>query len=160
MGDVHEPVIGENFSVKQARKAIYKTYHNMIRLNDEAIKDIFETLANEENYPVILGSKYGMYQTSVVSALLLAALDVPESVSYEDYLLTNEAFNTKVLLDYASGFSEEVQDAVVCLTTCDDKYLKKAFDQLRRDHNSINDYFTSLGIDEDHRQKLRNLLLK
>ena len=95
MGDVHEPVIGENFSVKQARKAIYKTYNNMIRLNDEAIKDIFETLANEENYPVILGSKYGMYQTSVVSALLLAALDVPESVLYEDYLFTNAAFNTK-----------------------------------------------------------------
>ena len=59
--------------------------------NKNAIKNVFNTLANPENYPVIVHCYAGADRTGVVTYLLNGLLGVSQEDLFRDYLITNFA---------------------------------------------------------------------
>ena len=63
-------------------------YHHLSR-NTEAVKNFFEFLANENNYPLYYHCKIGTDRTGVCSVLLSGLLGVSLNEIYQDYLFSN-----------------------------------------------------------------------
>ena len=63
-------------------------YHHLSR-NTEAVKNFFEFLADENNYPLYYHCKIGTDRTGVCSVLLSGLLGVSLNEIYQDYLFSN-----------------------------------------------------------------------
>ena len=64
-------------------------YGDYLTLNVEAIKNIFNVLSDESNYPVIYHCAAGADRTGVITYLINGLLGVPQEDLFRDFLLTN-----------------------------------------------------------------------
>lgn len=64
----------------------------MIEQNPQIFAQVFQRLADAENYPVLIHCTAGKDRTGVTVALLLRLLSVPEQVIIADYTLSNRAY--------------------------------------------------------------------
>ncbi|MAU11438.1 MAG: hypothetical protein CL607_16570 [Anaerolineaceae bacterium] len=64
----------------------------MIEQNPQIFAQVFQRLADAENYPVLIHCTAGKDRTGVTVVLLLRLLDVPEQVVIADYTLSNRAY--------------------------------------------------------------------
>lgn len=132
----------------------------MILKCTDSFRQMFKLLEEEDNYPVILGCRYGISQTSIAVALVLIALDVPEQTIIEDYLLSNKYFNMRKVASIAWDMPLETQDAITSMMISDECYLMSAIDLIKSKYGSMDEYLSKeLGVDEDCKKKLRAILL-
>ena len=66
-----------------------KSGGNYLQLNRDKLKDLFEILGNEENYPILMHCSIGTDRTGLVSFLVDALLGVEKEDLYRDYLFSN-----------------------------------------------------------------------
>lgn len=135
-------------------------YQDMLFTNQENLRQIFELLQDEENYPLIISCLYGNVQTSLVMALVMAAIDVPEQMILDDYILSNKYFDMRSIATIAAALPLESQDAITSMMISDERYLNSAFRLIKRRYGSINEYLEKeLGVDEAARNRLKKILL-
>lgn len=58
-------------------------------MDPEGVKEVFQILADEENYPIVYHCKIGTDRTGFITYLIYGLLDVPLETIYTDYVFSN-----------------------------------------------------------------------
>lgn len=125
-----------------------------------SFREMFQVLAQPDNYPVIISCNYGTLQTSLGIALVLSALDIPEHVIFEDYMLSNRYFNVRRIAYLGAELPLEIQDAITTMLVSDERYLRAAFQEITRRYGSMDQYLLKeMGVDQEFKKKLQSILL-
>ncbi len=134
---------------------------NLITNNQAELKQLFDVLLNEENYPVIVYCSSGKGRTGVASALILAALGVNDNTIIQDYMLSNDYYNIPKAYDYAYKLPQVSQEAVTCLYTAKEKFITAARAEITEISGDPTTYLEQqIGLSEDDKNKLRCIMLE
>jgi protein-tyrosine phosphatase len=149
------------FKRNDARLYMQDVYQDMLITNTDNLRSIFELLQDETNYPVVITGIYGNVKTSIVIALLMYALDVPEETMLEDYVLSNRYVDFQVMSPSAKLLSPEGQAAVTAMLSSEELYMTSAFRFIERRFGSIDNYLQQvLNLDRGKRDTLKEILLE
>jgi protein-tyrosine phosphatase len=148
----------------KASAAFVKTYREFITLPsaNAAFRKLFIEMGEKDQLPALYHCTTGKDRTGWASAALLTLLGVPEDKVYEDYLKSNEyilpAYKTFIDHFVAAGGQPSIPQDLLGVKT---EYLQAAFDQVKTQYGSIENYFDKgLGIDRAGQQKLRDRFLQ
>lgn len=122
-----------------------------------------DMIATSKSFPLVWHCTSGKDRTGFETALILYALGVPEDTIMEDYLLSNkynEAYNSKLMNAIISTFSNVDQaDAVRAVLVVRPSYLQTAFDEIKKQYGSIDQYLDSLGLTSHKRKHMQDMYL-
>lgn len=142
-------------------------YRIVERMNRELItkyatqyRKVFDLLLNEDNYPVVIHCSSGKGRTGIISALILACLDVNEDKIMEDYRLSNDYFNIPRATRYAYNLPIRSQEAITTLFSAREDFLNAAKEEAERQYGDIKTYLREgIGLSKQEMKHLRNILL-
>lgn len=142
-------------------------YRIVERMNRELItkyaaqyRKVFDLLLNDDNYPVVIHCSSGKGRTGIVSALILACLDVNEDKIMEDYRLSNDYFNIPRPTRYAYNLPIRSQEAITTLFSAREDFLNAAKEEAERQYGDIKTYLhEGIGLSKQEMKHLRNILL-
>jgi len=142
-------------------------YRRYLEMQACKYREILSSLAAEDTAPALIHCTAGKDRTGIISALLLHLLGVDEDTIMQDYLLTNqhvkgpdEEERFRLLLRQFG--LHEISDRVFeAMLYAHPEYLRAAFDGMREDYGSVEDYVrTRLGFDDAMTSRLRSLYLE
>ena len=135
-------------------------YVAMISGSKRAFKSMFNQLLVEDNYPIVLSCVNGKDYTGFAVSLLLSALDMPEEVIMNDYLLSYRYFDRRRTAFDPKDCCDDTQEALSLIQTADSRFLSYARDYIRQKYGSINTYLEEeLGMTPEKRRQLKAYLL-
>ena len=112
---------------------------------------LFELLQSEKDVPLMFHCSAGKDRTGLGAALILTALGVDQETILNDYLLSNIYLEEKY-----SQYIAENSD-MKALFSVQPQYIGTAFEQIRKDHGSVENYLTHvLHVDLE---KMREMYL-
>ena len=126
---------------------------------------------NNENRPVLIHCRGGEERTGFSAALILASLQVPDEVIFEDYLLSNEYLkdSTEETLDYyektieqntGNTPTEEDMERISNLFEVRQAYMEIAFQNVVDKYGTFEEFiFNGLEISEYELEEFRNRVL-
>lgn len=130
MQDVNILLVSDSLAIDQYRK-------------------MFELLQNSSDVPLMFHCSAGKDRTGMGAALILSALNVDESIIFNNYLESNV-----YLADKYAGYIAQKPD-LKPLFEVKAEYLKAGLDQIKKDHGSIENYLTKvLGVDLDKMKEM------
>lgn len=97
-------------------------------------KTFFGLLQDEKNVPLLFHCTAGKDRTGMGAALFLASLGVDEQTIFEDYLLSNRYLEKKY---------KAITDSIPSLKALFEvrlQYLQAGFDQIKKDHESVENF--------------------
>lgn len=139
-----------DFSPEITRSAIIEFYRTLPAHFEEQYAGLFAKLAAGD-VPLVFGCSAGKDRTGVAAALVLTCLGVPWEEVVKDFALTDQVVDLEQAIFQHStgslGLSEDQSrlrqmspEARAPLLRASPEYLEAAFDQIRRDHGSIDAY--------------------
>jgi len=141
---------GVALSSTDALEVMRDSYRNYVRYNTPSFRALFEHLL-EDRAPLVIHCTAGKDRTGFACALILHALDVPDDVIAEDYLLTNRFYRRDPTV--SSDLPEEVRQA---LASVEASFLAAAFETIRAGYGNLETYFSEgLGLGVSERAELR-----
>ena len=127
---------GVPLSSTDALEVMRDSYRNYVRQNTPAFRTLFAHLVGD-HAPLVIHCTAGKDRTGFACALILHALDVPDDVISEDYLLTNRYYRRD---PSASGdLPEEVKQV---LASVEASFLSAAFEAISADYGTLEIYFS------------------
>lgn len=122
--------------------------------------EALRVMLKEENYPIIFNCSLGKDRSGFLAALLLLALDIPESTVMQDYIVSNDFLNLKKFEDMVKGLDTEAQETITLLLTANEMYLDIALNKIRKEHGTYLKYLsTELNLTEKEQAQLKEILL-
>ena len=135
-------------------------YKAMVDNYSETFAQLFDYLADESNYPLVYHCSQGKDQSGLVTYFLLRALDVPNDVIEEDYMLSNAGINKAKVMKGVEHMSESRQEALTMMIRTDLSFLKYALSCIRHKRGTIEEYMEKdLRLTPEKKQKLKDILL-
>ena len=132
-----------------------ESYRNYVRHNTHSFRALFGHLV-QDRAPLVIHCTAGKDRTGFACALLLYALDVPDDVIAEDYLLTNRFYRRDP--SSATDLPDDVREAI---GTVDGSFLAAGFDAVRADYGDLETYFRDgLNVGERERAELKTRYLE
>ena len=137
----------------------------MIEDNARVFGEIFPVLASEEGLPSVIHCTAGKDRTGIASALLLAALGVPEDTIIADYSLSNHhhAHFRELVSDQMASlmrFGLTLED-VYPVTLANPEAMRTSLRYLRERYGDVQSYLRQrAGVDDALLAKLRDTLLE
>ncbi|MDO8863986.1 tyrosine-protein phosphatase [Haliea sp. E1-2-M8] len=142
-----------------AHQAMMNNYRELPYEQAEAYKALFEGIATG-NLPLLFNCSAGKDRTGIAAALLLDLLGIDRDVILDDYILTERAFNFRMLVDKSSEGRAPSEDVVDALIAAHPDYLNACFEQITNQHGDVASYFDEvLGINLDVQEHIRQKLL-
>jgi len=146
----------------QATEDAYREYVTDFR---SEFSQIIKLAAEPSNLPMLIHCAAGKDRTGFACSLLQLLLGLPQETILADYLLTNrylEQFKVEMLdklkVFFILGVSKQ---KFMPLLDARSEYLLAAFDQIHREHGTIEAYFRdALGIRAEERTQLQETLLE
>lgn len=135
-------------------------HRELINNYTAAYQQIFDALAEKENYPIVIQCSTGTARVGIVSALLLKALGVDDDLVMEDYLLSSRYFNIPEASGYAYKLPTHMQEAITMLYSPREEFFQTAKKEVEQHYGSVNKYLQEgIGIDRKKLKQLRQILL-
>ena len=133
-----------------ASEIMRESYRNYVRHNTHSFRALFGHLV-QERAPLVIHCTAGKDRTGFACALVLHALDVPDAVIAEDYLLTNRFYRRDP--SSATDLPDDVRQAI---GTVDASFLVAGFDAVCADYGDLETYFSDgLNVGARERADLR-----
>ena len=126
--------------------------------------EIIKLTSVSENLPILIHCTAGKDRTGFACSLIQLLLEVPFELVMQDYLRTNnhlhefrEGILKKLKLLFLIGVPKQ---KFIPLFEARSEYLGAAYDQIRHDYGTVDDYFREgLGFSDQDRYRLNNLLI-
>ncbi len=132
---------GVALSSADALDVMRESYRNYVRYNTPSFRALFTHLL-EDRAPLVIHCTAGKDRTGFACALILHALDVPDDLIAEDYLLTNRFYRRDP--SASSDLPEEVSQVLASVQT---SFLTTAFEAISADYGNLENYFSEgLGL--------------
>jgi protein-tyrosine phosphatase len=137
------------------RTSLYDSYVGLTRSSGDAIRQIFESLAEPGALPAIFFCAAGKDRTGIVAALVLSALLVEDEDVVDDYCRT-EAVSPEAL---GQGYAERL--ATLPREFCEaPAHAMRAFlEAIHREFGSTRAFLAMIGIDKTLLRRLERALL-
>ncbi|WP_291866995.1 tyrosine-protein phosphatase [Bradyrhizobium sp.] len=145
---------GVPLSSTDALEVMRDSYRNYVRRNTPSFRALFAHLVGD-HAPLVIHCTAGKDRTGFACALILHALDVPDHLISEDYLLTNRFYRRDP--SASSDLPEEVRQVLASVHT---SFLAAAFEAIGDDYGNLENYFSEglrLGAAERTELKARYL---
>jgi protein tyrosine/serine phosphatase len=141
-------------------RLVEQSNRNMVKLNQEVYRKIFNVLLDRHNYPVIIHCSSGEGRTGIVSALILSALNVNDDEIMDDYCLSNKYFKVTEYSKFAYDLPDEYQEAVTTIFSAKQDFLDAAFEQMKSLYGDVDTYLEKgVGLSKSKIKRLRSILL-
>jgi protein-tyrosine phosphatase len=127
---------GVPLSATDALEVMRDSYRNYVRQNTPSFRALFAHLVGD-HAPLVIHCTAGKDRTGFACALILHALDVPDDLISEDYLLTNRFYRRDP--SASSDLPEEVRQV---LASVEASFLAAAFEAISADYGSLQNYFS------------------
>lgn len=169
----HWPIVG---NVSRLRRVItlYRKRHHiqevleavyivMLDQNGPVFADLFHTVADADNLPLIIHCTAGKDRTGLAIALLLSALGVPDETIIADYTLSNYAFDVlagrmqpEMRRLYSFGFGEAQLRPFLLAEA---RTMETALAYIRQRYGSLDWYLQKAGVTDATIERVRGNLL-
>lgn len=135
-------------------------YLQFVEKHSAQFSEACRVLQEEENYPILFSCTLGKDRSGFLAALLLLALDIPESTVMQDYMASNDFLNLKKFEDRVKNMDTEAQETITLLLTSNEAYLDIALNKIRKEYGSYQEYFSEeLDLSGKEREKLKEIML-
>ncbi len=159
----HLPIFDGDVSSARAAGAeisLADRYFLMAEFAREPIRRILTTLA-EATGPAVYHCAAGKDRTGVISAVLLALLDVRDEVIVADYVATQEGLDAIIeRLMSSRGYQDMLAALPPDTLHAEPETMTRLLDRIRERHGSIRDYVAAIGVEEVAVERLRERLLE
>ncbi len=95
---------------------------------------------DKDNYPILFNCTMGKDRVGFLSAMLLAALGVPEEMILYDYVLSNEYIDLKRYEPSVHQLSSDSQETLTVILTVDESYMDFVFKMINKEYGSVEKY--------------------
>ncbi len=141
---------GVALSSTDALDVMRDSYRNYVRQNTPSFRTLFAHLVGD-HAPLVIHCTAGKDRTGFACALILHALDVPDNLIAEDYLLTNRYYRRDP--SASSDLPEEIKQV---LASVEASFLAAAFEAISADYGTLENYFSEgLHLGAAERAELR-----
>ena len=135
-------------------------YLQFVTDNTDQFAKVLEQFQNEDNYPNLISCSYGKDRTGFLTAMLLAALDIPRDAIMEDYLTSNQYIDTSHLADIVKHLSTDAQESITVFLTANEGLMDLAFHKIKKEYGSTEKYLSKgLRLTDKKRERLKDILL-
>ncbi len=135
------------------------SYLYILEQRTRELRQIFDILLDEKNYPILLHDILGKDRIGIISYLILKSLNVSTEDAINDYLLSNEYIDLDEYTKLMSEMPESIQEAMTVIVRADENYIDFAFGQIVKKYGSSDLYFEkALGLTPAKRQKLKKIM--
>ncbi len=149
-----------DFDRSDAIRYMQDAYVDILENHKKEFGELFDLLANDSNYPVILTESLGKDGVGLVSYLILYVLGVSPVVLEQDYILSNQCIDPATENIDATNLSEPMQEAVTAMLSVNRAYLNYAIDHIIKTYGSVDNYLENeLRVTPGKRSLLRKYLL-
>jgi len=154
-------------SAEGAAQLMRQLYRDLPVACAPVLARLFTMVVEEDDaLPLVVHCTAGKDRTGFVIAMLLHALGIPVETIIADYLHTNQRggrpqglIKVGKLLEALIGVAAQ-PDTLKMIMVARTDYLDAAFARIHEDHGSVDSYLAAVaGLDESHRQRLRDKLL-
>lgn len=154
-------------SIEYAKTGYLSSLYTQILLSEAGQKGyarFFDILLENRDGAVLWHCTYGKDRTGIAAALVLYALGVDEDVIMQDFLMTNEVYKDNIAYLENELKNRGCEDMVIneaqAMAGVKGEYLKAAFDAVKSEYGSIQDYIKNqLGVSDEELAKLRDMYL-
>ena len=129
------------------------------------IGKVFQILSIPDNLPVLIHCTAGKDRTGIIAALLLLALDIPESTAIADYTLSNR-FADRFMGDYRHSLSYVrflgiKQEHFYPIIATPPEMMRTTIDYIKTNYGSVEQYLLkTAGVSEETLVRLKSNLLE
>jgi len=121
------------------------------------VKAVFQILADESKYPILIHCTQGKDRTGLVVQLVLMLLDVPTDAIDRDYMTSSTELSPerdeKLLEVHSIGLTDEFAE-------CDPQLVGIVDDHIRSKYGSIGKYLRKAGVSTNMQAQVRRILGK
>ena len=155
-----EQLDDENFDRSDAIRYVQEEYVNILETHKTQFGEMFDILANDSNYPILMSGSLGKDGVGLATYLILYAIGVPQGSLEEDYMLSNQFIDPEMVEIDARNLSEPMQEAVTAMLTVNRAYLNYALEHIKEKYGSVDSYLEKeLRVTSGKRNLLRKYLL-
>ena len=141
---------GAMLSSADALEVMRDSYRNYVHQNTPSFRALFAHLLGDDA-PLVIYCTAGKDRTGFACALILHALDVPDNLISEDYLLTNRFYRRDPTA--SSDLPEEVKEVLASVQA---SFLAAAFEAVRAGYGNLETYFSEgLHVGASERAELQ-----
>jgi protein-tyrosine phosphatase len=158
-------LLGKAPGAAGAIMAMEKLYRRKPRAYVKTLPLLFETLLAGDSLPVLIHCHAGKDRTGFVIAMLLAALGVSHDDIVEDYVTTVKFFPAATEAAAMSKWAERAfgmriePEAAIPMVDARRTYIEASFDEIAKTWGDVPTYLHAAGLDDEKRDRLRDLLL-
>jgi protein-tyrosine phosphatase len=127
---------------------------------DAEITNLFDVLGHANNYPLLIVGGAGNHRVGYVISLIMSALNMPDEAILDDFLFSNSCIEMHNEVNFGQSLPPDEQEALTVLMTSQKSFLDYAFEKMRQENGSVDQYFTKkLSLNPKKREKLQQILL-
>lgn len=136
------------------------TYLRYVTEDSEQFGKALRVFLDRNNYPILVNCSMGKDRVGFLTAMLLAALDIPEETIIKDYVASNMYIELGRFAYIAKNLNTDAQETITVLLHANERWLELAFQKIKKDYGSVNNYLSErLHLSEADRETLKELLL-
>lgn len=157
--ELQEKIATGTFHKEDVVAYIQDAYLYILENKTKELKEIFDILLDERNYPILIHDNLGKDRMGIVAYLILKALDVSTEDATADYMLSNDYIDLDDYSKMMSEMPESIQEAMTAIVRADEDYIDYAFSEITKKYGTIDSYLEKvLGLDSAKRLKLRKIM--
>lgn len=138
-------------------------YSEIIDQIHDTVKLIFDILADERNYPLLIHCFAGKDRTGIIIALIQLSLGFNKNCIVEDYLETNKYISHKSVailrvMKFLSVFGFPYKNFYASFFA-NSEFILSAIEKIDNKYGGIEDYLEVCGIPSDQLNRIREILI-
>lgn len=137
---INEMMDDENLTRSDAIRNVQDSYIRIIENYKNKFAEMFNILIDKNNYPVLLSGSLGKDRVGLASFFILYALEIPQNVIIDDYLLSRQTVDILKIAENMKTKPEYFQEAVTALMSVNPAYINYTIDYINQKYGSIDNY--------------------